>query len=116
RATGAHPDGGQFGAPEPETARVHGAPDHGGDRTRRRGMGAVRRAVLGLGRGGHDGPPGLRRGNRPGVRGPCRRPAAVRRGGIMTEVSLELIGLSRRFASVVALDGLTFSVLPCPTR
>jgi ABC-type Na+ transport system ATPase subunit NatA len=30
----------------------------------------------------------------------------------MTEVSLELIGLSRRFGSVVALDGLTFSVPP----
>ena len=28
------------------------------------------------------------------------------------EVSLELIGLSRRFGSVVALDGLTFSVPP----
>jgi ABC-2 type transport system ATP-binding protein len=28
------------------------------------------------------------------------------------EVSLELIGLSRRFGSVVALDGLTFSVRP----
>jgi ABC-type uncharacterized transport system, ATPase component len=27
-------------------------------------------------------------------------------------VSLELIGLSRRFGSVVALDGLTFSVPP----
>ena len=30
----------------------------------------------------------------------------------MTEVSLELVGLSRRFGSVVALDGLTFSVPP----
>ena len=30
----------------------------------------------------------------------------------MTEVSLELVGLSRRFRSVVALDGLTFSVPP----
>jgi ABC-type uncharacterized transport system ATPase subunit len=28
------------------------------------------------------------------------------------EVSLELIGLSRRFGSVVALEGLTFSVPP----
>ena len=28
------------------------------------------------------------------------------------EVSLELIGLTRRFGSVVALDGLTFSVPP----
>ena len=28
------------------------------------------------------------------------------------EASLELIGLSRRFGSVVALDGLTFSVPP----
>ena len=28
------------------------------------------------------------------------------------EVSLELIGLSRRFGSVIALDGLTFSVPP----
>ena len=28
------------------------------------------------------------------------------------EVSLELIGLSRRFGSVVALDGLTFGVPP----
>ena len=27
-------------------------------------------------------------------------------------MSLELIGLSRRFGSVVALDGLTFSVPP----
>ena len=30
----------------------------------------------------------------------------------MTEVPLELVGLSRRFGSVVALDGLTFSVPP----
>jgi ABC-type uncharacterized transport system ATPase subunit len=30
----------------------------------------------------------------------------------MTEVSLELAGLSRRFGSVVALDGLTFGVPP----
>ena len=30
----------------------------------------------------------------------------------MTKVSLELVGLSRRFGSVVALDGLTFSVPP----
>ena len=30
----------------------------------------------------------------------------------MTEASLELVGLSRRFGSVVALDGLTFSVPP----
>ena len=28
------------------------------------------------------------------------------------EVSLELIGLNRRFGSVIALDGLTFSVPP----
>ena len=28
------------------------------------------------------------------------------------EVSLELIGLTRRFGSVIALDGLTFSVPP----
>ena len=34
RAAGAQPDGGQFGTPEPEAARVHGAPGHGRDRTR----------------------------------------------------------------------------------
>ena len=52
-------------------------PDHGGNRTRRRGMGTVRRAVLGVGRGRHAGPPRLRGGNRPGVRRPRRRAATA---------------------------------------
>ena len=38
--------------------------------------------------------------------------AAAGREAASGEVSLELIGLSRRFGSVVALDGLTFSVPP----
>jgi ABC-type uncharacterized transport system ATPase subunit len=38
--------------------------------------------------------------------------AAAISGTASREVSLELIGLSRRFGSVVALDGLTFSVPP----
>jgi len=38
--------------------------------------------------------------------------AAARPGTASQRASLELIGLSRRFGSVVALDGLTFSVPP----
>ena len=38
--------------------------------------------------------------------------AAARHDTASREVSLELIGLTRRFGSVVALDGLTFSVPP----
>jgi len=38
--------------------------------------------------------------------------AAARSGTASQGAFLELVGLSRRFGSVVALDGLTFSVPP----